>query len=251
MTESLTKHLKDGKRSLDSISDVQHHSSLVTCILGLNPGSYTLNGTNTYLVGSGEERILIDTGEGRKEYVQLLKTVMEQVGCKKIKLIIITHWHYDHIGGVPSILESIDDSIPVYKYLPDFEEGNQGMKGPYEFISKEDICPIENQQIFECEGATLKAFFTPGHANDHVCLWLEEENSLFSGDNVLGTGTGVFRELTPYINSLSQMKLLKPKALYPGHGPMIADGVAKLDEYISHRQKRIEQVRAYLKLHSK
>jgi endoribonuclease LACTB2 len=68
-------------------------SPLVHVVLGLNPGNYTLQGTNTYLVGSGRSKILIDTGEGVPEYKDLLRSSLIDAECDEISLILITHHH--------------------------------------------------------------------------------------------------------------------------------------------------------------
>lgn len=65
---------------------------------------------------------------------------------------------------------------------------------------------------------------------------------MFTGDNVLGQGTAVFEDLSTYLNSLEKMKGLFTGRAYPGHGPVIADGRAKILEYILHRQQREQQV---------
>ena len=100
------------------------------------------------------------------------------------------------------------------------------------------------------EGATLRGVHTPGHAPDHLCFVLEEEHALFSGDNVLGVGTTVIPnqsgDLGQYLDSLARLLALAPRRIYPAHGPVIEDGVAKLREYIAHRHERERQILAAL-----
>jgi glyoxylase-like metal-dependent hydrolase (beta-lactamase superfamily II) len=65
---------------------------------------------------------------------------------------------------------------------------------------------------------------------------------MFTADNVLGQGTAVFEDLSTYMKSLDSMsKAFKGRA-YPGHGPVIEDGPAKVLEYIKHRKLREKQV---------
>ena len=106
--------------------------------------------------------------------------------------------------------------------------------------------PIHDGQRFEVEGATLRAVFTPGHTEDHMCFVLEQERSVFAGDNVLGHGTTVFEDLGKYMNSLDVMlKLVEngpKKMLYPGHGEYVTDAARKINEYIMHRKRREKQI---------
>merc|ERR1719487_3145543 len=101
MASSLTSHFQGGQQKLPPVADREKKSDRVFQVLGLNPGSFSLNGTNTYLVGTGPKKILIDCAEGRAEYVPNLEKAMEMCGCKEIQEIIMTHWHFDHLGGVP------------------------------------------------------------------------------------------------------------------------------------------------------
>jgi len=106
---------------------------------------------------------------------------------------------------------------------------------------------IVDGQKFQVEGVSLRAVFSPGHTQDHMSLILEEENAMFTGDNVLGHGTAVFEDLATYLNSLETMRGAFGGRAYPGHGPVLENGPAKVLEYIKHRQLRENQVVQILK----
>ena len=102
--------------------------------------------------------------------------------------------------------------------------------------------PLTHGQVIATEGATLVAYETPGHAEDHASFYHQQERSLFSGDHVLGFGTTFIHDLFDYMETLEFMIKLKPVHLFPGHGPMIADATGLLDRYITHRRARENQV---------
>ncbi|CAF1646740.1 unnamed protein product, partial [Didymodactylos carnosus] len=144
-------------------------------------------------------------------------------------------------------------NIPIYKRklleIPDSKIlSTYGIENPDDYTQ---FTFIESNQVIETEGAHLKyelqAVHTPGHSTDHLCYLLEEENALFSGDCILGEGTTVFEDLHDYMNSLSKILNLKPKLIYPGHGPIVPDPQTTIEHYISHRQQRNEQILAALK----
>ncbi|CAG8624789.1 16809_t:CDS:2, partial [Dentiscutata heterogama] len=199
-----------------------------------------LQGTNTYLIGTGSRKILLDTGEGKPKYLQTLTESLKKLGEDVIITdILITHWHTDHVGGIDSILQyTKENNLPtpvVHKRL------NPKRDKPHLTFQA-----IEDNQIYQTDGANLRAIFTPGHSEDHVAFYLEEENALFTGDAVLGVGTTVFESLNEYMTSLQKMKELTPGRVYPGHGPIVEDGMAKLEEYINHRLQRDQEILAVL-----
>lgn len=212
-------------------------SERVFTALGQNPTAFTGPGTNTYLVGTGEEKILLDTGDGRSEYLPVLEEALEESGCRAIQEIVLTHGHPDHIGGVQPVLDRFG-SCRVSKM------SYEAFDSPYDF----EIHEIGDGDVVETEGATLRALHTPGHAPDHLCFLLEEEHALFTGDNVLGVGTTIIPaesgNLGQYLDSLDLLLAQSPKCLFPAHGPLIEDGCAKIREYIDHRLDREQQILA-------
>ncbi|KAI7695526.1 Metallo-hydrolase/oxidoreductase [Hortaea werneckii] len=235
----------------------QRLSPRVLRLLGDNPSKFTLQGSNTYLVGSGPRRFLIDTGEGgRKAWTEALEKVLREEGVRAIEGVLLTHWHPDHVGGVGDVrgvcgrvFGSGGEEVRVFKNQS--RPGQKGERG------------IEDGQVFRTaddddgEGqTTLRAFYCPGHAVDHMAFVLEEEGAVFTGDNVLGHGTAVFEDLAAYMRSLEGMVGLFGRGAkaddaagraYPGHGEVIEDGKEKVREYIAHRKEREGQILDALK----
>jgi glyoxylase-like metal-dependent hydrolase (beta-lactamase superfamily II) len=224
-------------KDLTPLANVEQLSERVVRILGQNPGAFTLQGTNTFVVGTGAERLLVDTGDGNAAYSRLLTSYLESIGVR-IGKVIVTHRHADHIGGVKDIQQAFDLSDEhVYKY-PD--------------TTHEEYKALADGDVLSVEGATVRVIYTPGHTKDHIALLLEEEGTLFSGDCVLGGSSTVFEHLGEYLNSIHKMKQLNPLKIYPGHGVVI-DGRDKvndvLDYYVKHRLDREAEIYALVSNH--
>ncbi|KAI8342033.1 metallo-beta-lactamase [Chlamydoabsidia padenii] len=235
--------------SLAKLAPFTRLSDRVWRVMGLNPGKFTLQGTNTYLVGTGPRKLLIDCGEGRPDYVTLLQTSLESISPEAyVSDIIITHGHHDHFGGLESILSAPinkNRNIRVHKFSTQNNKVD-GLGHLHSFPPDIPVLPLQDQQIFQTDGATLKVIYTPGHCQDHCTFWLEEEQSLFTADCILGHGTAVFEDLSSYMAGLHCLLALNPIRLYPGHGEWIEPGVPKIREYIEHRQQRERQILDFL-----
>ncbi|TQV90958.1 hypothetical protein V2A60_008418 [Cordyceps javanica] len=224
-------YLKGQTASLPALPDVEQVTPRVLRVLGQNPGKFTFQGTNTFVVGTAESRILIDTSGGEPEYILLLAQALKARNIR-VKYVLITHWHGDHCGGVA-------DLIQMYPHLKDHIYKNDPEPGQQN---------IADGQVFRVEGATVTAVHAPGHSKDHMCFRLEEESSMFTGDNILGHGTSAVEDLGVYMSSLGKMAAQNPVTGHPGHGVTIDNLPAKIERELSQKLRRETQILAALKL---
>jgi len=198
---------------------------LIERIIAPNPGPMTLTGTNTYLIGDGAGALAaVDPGpDDLPGHLAAILARAETLG--RLTTVIVTHRHLDHLPAAVPLCERTGATLLGHPDLPGVQRAL-----------------ADGESIF----AGLMAFHTPGHTRDSVCLWHADERTLFTGDLVLGTGTAVLDDapgaLTDYMSSLSRLRELQPRTIYPGHGPIVPDGVVKLTEYSQHRQQRVQQV---------
>ncbi|XP_026683122.1 endoribonuclease LACTB2 [Diaphorina citri] len=222
------------------IPNVSQLSSRVIRVLGMNPGPMTLQGTNTYILGTGSRRLLLDTGEpDHMEYIENLKQVLNKESIS-LEHIVLSHWHNDHVGGLKDIFEHINpDSATIWKFKGTEKDEAQAT----DFVPEnKTVQTLTDGQLLKVEGATLRVIHTPGHTTDHIVLKLEEENVVFSGDTILGEGTTVFSDLISYIESLRRIRSLKPDIIYPAHGPVVEEPIKTIDYYIKHREEREQSI---------
>ena len=209
-------------------------SERVRVVLGQNPGVMTGPGTNTWLVGT-QEPILIDTGSGVPVYEDILRAALEEAALPAPQTVLVTHAHPDHFGGHETVRRISPDAEFHKMPRPAGEE-------PFDV----PFSPIVDGQIFTTDGCTLEVIYTPGHANDHCVFLLREEQAVFTGDLVLGMGTVVIPleggDMADYLASLEKLLARDLTWLYPGHGPLVPEGRAKIEEYLAHRRMREAQV---------
>ncbi|GAB9470350.1 Beta-lactamase-like protein [Globisporangium polare] len=241
--------------ALEVLPDVADVAPSVIRILGQNPSRMTLRGTNTYLVGSGSKRILIDTSDGNAKYMETLLRVCREAGVREITDVLLTHGHYDHMGGILRVKEAFPN-VRVWKYLPQDDKTLRvtnaecallGVAHLQDGVELPVPSPSDDSQQSH---VVLRAVYTPGHYNDHMCFFLEDKatghRALFSGDCVLGFGSCVFDSLKELMSSLALLQAQNPHVIYPGHGPVVHDAKGKIHEYISHREQREGEVLAAL-----
>src|SRR3954469_15603055 len=181
-----------------------------------NPSEWTgPTGNNTWLL-PGREPALVDAGVGNPDHVEALAKALDGAALARI---LITHWHPDHVHGLPALRERW-----------------KGVK----------VVDIPGDPVPAGDGL-LEILPTPGHAPDHLCFFDREAGDLYCGDLARRDGTIVIParkggDLRAYMASLRLVRALAPRRLLPGHGPIVDDPIGLIDEYLAHRQKREQQI---------
>ena len=152
----------------------------------------------------------------------------------KIKYILNTHHHYDHIGGNKEIKKKYNAKIAAYK--------NDLHRIPDVDIS------LKNNQIWTAENFKSKIIHIPGHTNGHICFFFEKEKIAFTGDTLFSLGCGRIFEGT-YEEMYSSLKKLKelPKEtkIYCGHEYTLKNSefCLKYDKNNKRLQKKINEIK--------
>ena len=200
-------------------------SPLVRRVLAPNPGVMTGPGTNTYLIGI-DEIAVIDPGPDDAEHLDTIAAC----GGDRIRWILVTHTHNDHSPGVAGLKARTGATVMGFDKRDDFV--------PDEEIG-EGFC-------LEATEFRLRAVHTPGHASNHLCYMLENERLLFSGDHIMQGSTVVIAppdgDMAAYLDALRRLRTMRVRSIAPGHGHLIGDPVAKIDEYLTHRAEREQAI---------
>ena len=209
-----------------------------------NEGMMAGQPTNCYLLGKIDEGPLTLVDTGRPEGFELFTSAFADAGVDpaRIQRIILTHCHPDHVGGAARLKEL--SGAPVHapplekeqieRFAPDLEVDHW----------------LDHEAPVECEGFTLTPVFTPGHSPGHLCFIDSRQRMLLAGDMISGFGSvGIFPpngSVAQYIASLRRLLAFHEgeafSAVLPGHGPVVPDAGAKIEEYIQHRLEREQQI---------
>jgi glyoxylase-like metal-dependent hydrolase (beta-lactamase superfamily II) len=218
-----------------------------------NPGVMTGPGTNSYLVGDTHcGFIAIDPGPADVDHLQRLW----QAACfpdgsgGNIRMIVCTHSHPDHSPGAKPLqaLCTARDSAPSILGLPSAVTARTASA-----FSPDRA--LQDREVLRLAGDTahsLHVIFTPGHAANHVCLLLEEDGMLFSGDHILNGSTTVIDppdgNMGHYLRSLDVLTgactEMQVDFILPAHGHVIPNALGAIRHLKAHRLAREAKIAA-------
>jgi glyoxylase-like metal-dependent hydrolase (beta-lactamase superfamily II) len=254
---------------------VAQMTPLIRRVICKNPTPFTYKGTGTYIVGRGRVAV-IDPGPSLSSHVD---DVLAALGPdEEVSHILITHTHSDHSTltaplkqrtgarsygfGPHGVVRQFDprDRIDFSKYFTAEEKtrfdkewddipDELKREGPdLDFVPDERVT---DDDVIQGDGWTMIAIHTPGHCSNHICYQLVEENSLFSGDHVMGWATSVVGapdgSMQDYLASLRKLLPRNAARYWPTHGPAIADPTTYVQSFIAHREDREAQILQYLR----
>ena len=196
-------------------------------------------GSSIYFVGDpAQEMVVIDTGEHYREWTRRILDFYAELGRPTIGSILITHGHGDHIGGLDRLQEEMRCTVRCHPKL----EKRLGR-----ILAPGVVVKLRSREMVSTGGGVgLRALFTPGHEEDHVCYYLARDKVMFTGDTVLGGSTSTVGNLGQYMKSLDLLSGYKPSLVCPAHGPLVPKGAQRIRFYIAHRQEREQQILAAL-----
>jgi glyoxylase-like metal-dependent hydrolase (beta-lactamase superfamily II) len=211
-------------------------SPLIRRLVAANPSPFTFTGTCSYIVGQGEVAV-IDPGPADEAHVAGL---LAAVAGERVSHILVTHTHRDHAAAAP-MLKARTGAPIVGARAHVAAEGGPGLDAAHERDYAPDRALADGERI-EGRGFTLETVATPGHAANHLCFALLQENALFSGDHVMAWSTSVVAppdgSMADYMASLEKLRRRDAAIYWPGHGGPVREPQRYVRALASHRRQR-------------
>jgi hydroxyacylglutathione hydrolase len=203
-----------------------------------NPGPFTAEGTNSWLLGVGEV-LLIDPGPDSPAQAAAILAALDP--GERIAAILLTHAHDDHAGGAARLAALT--GAPVCAHA--------ATGGPHDTPGLHIDRPLRDGDTVTAGGARVEVLHTPGHHPGHVVF--VDGDRAFSGDHVMAWSSTVIAppegDMAAYMASLPRLQAQGWRVLHPGHGPDVTDPQARIAELAAHRAARHAAVAAALSRH--
>lgn len=220
-------------------------SRLTRRLIAGNASPFTFTGTCSYIVGDGEVAI-IDPGPADEAHLARLLAAVEG---ERVSHIVVTHTHRDHSPGAAILKQRTGAPIVGARPHAPSEGAAAGLDASHDLAYAADRVLADGERL-EGRGFTLEALATPGHAANHLCFALIEENALFSGDHVMAWSTSIVAppdgSMADYMASLEKLRGRAETIYWPGHGGPVREPQRYVRALAHHRRQREAAILARL-----
>lgn len=217
-------------------------SPLIQRVVANNPGPFTYTGTGVYIIGDKNVAV-IDPGPTSDEHMKAIHKALEG---RTVTHVFVTHHHIDHSPFAAPLAQAHGCKVYGFGKQPVTPEGGEVRLEAGDDLSFTPDIEIRDGFSQKGDGWTLEAIHTPGHTSNHMCYALLEENTLFSGDHIMGWSTSVVSppdgHMGDYLDSLERVLQRQFDVIWPTHGPCITDVETFVQAYIDHRYHREDQI---------
>lgn len=235
---------------------------------------------NVYLLHSGNEWVLVDTGVDTAESRAVFDAALAQIGCAadKITQVICTHHHPDHFGCSRTYRERSGARVYMnrleYESSTAFERGRRGedvsaffirngvpidrlvqMPSPTTFWAEmyRPVPPdhfIEDGDVLTIGDLEIEVMTTPGHTAGHCVLYVRRSRLLISGDHLLPKITphvgyfpgGPENPLRDFLESQQKIQRFDVNLVLPAHGGTFSDHRHRANQIIQHHAYRLQEM---------
>ena len=238
---------------------VEQMSPLVQRVICRNPSKFSYHGTGTYIIGS-QQCVVIDPGPRIDSHRDALAAAL---AGRELVGIVVTHCHGDHSPLSAWMKEEY--GVPTYAFGPhrmvegwteeddhdpseedETEKKDDEENEPLDVDFRPDVTVRDGDEMVRTKEFTLRAVHTPGHTSNHLCVAMPEEDTLFSGDHVMGWSTTIVAppdgDMAAYFDSVRKVIGRGDALLRPTHGGPVTDPQPFLHALLQHRIDRENQV---------
>lgn len=213
----------------------------IKCLVAPNPGPFTKDGTNTYLIGQ-KQIAVIDPGPQNHEH---LESILSHTKGQTITHIFVTHTHKDHSPLSRELAMATGAQIVGCTRHTLSQPHMTNLDNPFDAATDHEYHPdliLQENDLISSKEWSISALATPGHTINHMAFVFEAEQMIFTGDHIMGWSSSVIAppegHMGMYLNSLEKLTYLPHQTYLSGHGEPIWQGPVRAKQLLDHRMNR-------------
>ncbi len=182
--------------------------------------------TNTYLISSGTQALVVDPGQGAADRVG----ARTESGACRIVAIVNTHGHWDHVADDAQLIRDTGAPLLVHEYDAEMVRSpSTSLSLPFTLEPANPTKLMRDGDVVNLGPWRIRVIHTPGHTPGSVCLLLESERIAVTGDTLFQGTYGRYDlpggdEEALYDSLRILGNLDADYSVYPGHGPATTIG---------------------------